>query len=49
MVTWIWLGALIVMLGGLLAGWPTRRGLTRVASARYAARVGSDVREHVPA
>ena len=49
MVTWIWLGALIVMLGGLLAGWPRRRGLTKIASARYAARVGSDVREHVPA
>ena len=49
MVTWIWLGALIVMLGGLLAGWPTRRGLTKIASARYAAPVGKDVREHVPA
>ena len=49
MVTWIWLGALIVMLGAFVAGWPTRRGLTRVASARYAARVGRDVREHVPA
>ncbi len=49
MVTWIWLGALIVMFGGFVAGWPTRRGLTRVASARYAARVGQDVREHVPA
>jgi cytochrome c-type biogenesis protein CcmF len=49
MVTWIWLGALIVMFGAFIAGWPTPRGLTRVASARYAARVGRDVREHVPA
>ena len=49
MVTWIWLGTVIVMLGGLLAGWPTRRGLTKIAGARYAARVGKDVREHVPA
>ncbi len=49
MVTWIWLGTLIVMFGAFIAGWPTPRGLTRVASARYAARVGRDVREHVPA
>jgi cytochrome c-type biogenesis protein CcmF len=48
MVTWIWLGGLIVLLGGLLAGWPTPRGPTRVASARYAARVGREVRERVP-
>ena len=47
MVTWIWLGGLIVLFGGVLAGWPTPRGLTRVASARYAARVGRDVREQV--
>jgi hypothetical protein len=37
------------MLGGLLAGWPSPRSLTRMASARYAARVGRDVRERVPA
>jgi cytochrome c-type biogenesis protein CcmF len=48
MVTWIWLGALIVLFGGLIAGWPSPRGLTKLASARYAARVGRDVREHVP-
>ncbi len=49
MVTWIWLGALIVLFGGFIAGWPPPRGLTRVASARYAARVGRDVREQVAA
>ena len=49
LVTWIWIGALIAVLGGILAGWPARRGLTPVASARYAARVGRDVRESVPA
>jgi cytochrome c-type biogenesis protein CcmF len=49
MVTWIWLGGVIVLLGGILAGWPTPRGLTRVASARYAARVGREVREQIPA
>ena len=47
MVTWIWLGALIVLFGGFVAGWPSPR--TRTVSARYAARVGRDVREHVPA
>jgi cytochrome c-type biogenesis protein CcmF len=46
LVTWIWIGALIAVLGGILAGWPTRRGgLTKIASAKYAARVGKDVRE----
>jgi cytochrome c-type biogenesis protein CcmF len=51
MVTWIWIGGLIVLLGGFIAAWPNKRGLTRVASARYAARVGQDVREpeQVPA
>ncbi len=48
LVTWIWLGALIVLFGAFIAGWPSPRGLTRVASARYAARVGQDVRERVP-
>ncbi len=45
LVTWIWIGSLIAVLGGIVAGWPTRRGLTRIASAKYAARVGRDVRE----
>ena len=39
------LGALIVLFGGFVAGWPSPR--TRTVSARYAARVGRDVREHV--
>ena len=51
MVSWIWIGGLIVLLGGFIAGWPTKRGMTRTVSARYAARVGTDVREpdRVPA
>jgi cytochrome c-type biogenesis protein CcmF len=49
MVTWIWLGGLIVLFGGFIAGWPTPRGRTRVAGARHAARVGRDVREQVTA
>ena len=38
MVTWIWIGALLAVLGGFIAGWPPRRGISRAASARYAAR-----------
>jgi cytochrome c-type biogenesis protein CcmF len=49
LVTWIWLGALIVLFGGLLAIWPSPRGVARTVSAAYAARVGRDVRTRVPA
>jgi cytochrome c-type biogenesis protein CcmF len=51
MVSWIWIGGLIVLLGGIIAGWPAKRGMTRTVSARYAAQVGSEVREpdRVPA
>ena len=45
MVTWIWIGALLAVLGGFIAGWPPRRGLSRGASARYRAQVGREVRE----
>ena len=48
MVTWIWLGAIIVILGGLIALWPAPRGMTRRVSAAYAARVGRDVRTPTP-
>jgi cytochrome c-type biogenesis protein CcmF len=50
LVSWIWIGGLVVLLGGILAGWPSPRGLTRLAAAAYAARVGRDVRgARVPA
>jgi cytochrome c-type biogenesis protein CcmF len=49
LVSWIWIGALLVVAGGILAGWPSPRQLPRVVRARYAARVGRDVREKVPA
>jgi cytochrome c-type biogenesis protein CcmF len=51
LVSWIWIGGLIVLLGGFIAGWPPPRGMQRSVSARYAARVGTEVREpeHVPA
>ena len=42
LVTWIWLGAIIVFLGGLIALWPTPARRRRGASAPvYAARVGA--------
>jgi cytochrome c-type biogenesis protein CcmF len=50
LVSWIWIGGVLVLLGGILAGWPSPRGLTRLAAAAYAARVGRDVRgARVPA
>ncbi len=44
MVTWIWIGALVALLGGLIALWPPPRGMARRATAAYAARVGREVR-----
>jgi cytochrome c-type biogenesis protein CcmF len=44
LVTWIWVGALVILLGGLLAAWPSPRGMARAVRARYAARVGREVR-----
>jgi cytochrome c-type biogenesis protein CcmF len=45
MVTWIWIGALIVMLGGLIAIWPPPSGMTGRVRATYSARVGREIRE----
>ena len=44
MVTWIWIGALIAFLGGLIALWPQPRGARSTARAAYAARVGREVK-----
>ncbi len=44
MVTWIWIGAVLALLGGLIALWPPPRGMARRATAGYAARVGREVR-----
>jgi cytochrome c-type biogenesis protein CcmF len=44
LVSWIWLGALIVFGGGLLALWPAPDAARRRASARAAARVAQDLR-----
>jgi cytochrome c-type biogenesis protein CcmF len=47
MVTWIWLGAIVVLMGALIALWPSPRAVTRRVSAAYTARVGREAR--VPA
>jgi cytochrome c-type biogenesis protein CcmF len=43
LVTWIWIGALIVFGGGLLALWPAPAGATRRARTAYAARVAREL------
>ena len=43
LVTWIWLGALIVFAGGLIAVWPAPVGARRRARAGYAARVAREL------
>ena len=43
MVTWIWLGALLVFLGGLICIWPTADLAHRRATAGYAARVAREL------
>jgi cytochrome c-type biogenesis protein CcmF len=49
MVTWIWIGALIALAGGLIALWPAPRSVARTVAAAYAARVGREARVRVPA
>jgi len=39
LVTWIWLGALIVFIGGLTALWPAPSGVARRVTAANAARI----------
>ena len=43
LVTWIWIGALIVFAGGLIALWPPLRRAPRPVAARYAARVAREL------
>ena len=44
MVTWIWIGAIVTLLGGLIAIWPTPGGAPGRVRARYAARIATDLR-----
>jgi cytochrome c-type biogenesis protein CcmF len=43
LVTWIWLGALIVLLGASVALWPAGRGARRPATAEGLARVAREL------
>jgi cytochrome c-type biogenesis protein CcmF len=43
LVSWIWLGAIVVMLGALIAMWPAPLALRRRATAGYSARVAREL------
>jgi cytochrome c-type biogenesis protein CcmF len=43
LVTWIWVGALIVLAGGLVAGWPAPRAGQRQVTAGYAAKLAREL------
>ncbi len=43
MVFWIWLGAIIVFIGGLIAAWPSVGAVRGLVRARQAARVAEDL------
>jgi cytochrome c-type biogenesis protein CcmF len=43
LVTWIWIGAIVVFAGGLIALWPAPDAARRRARAGYAARVARDL------
>jgi len=43
LVTWIWLGAIVVLVGGLIAIWPGPRSSQRMVSAGYAARLAREL------
>jgi cytochrome c-type biogenesis protein CcmF len=43
MVTWIWLGGLVVFLGGLISLWPGADAARRRVTAGYAARVAREL------
>jgi cytochrome c-type biogenesis protein CcmF len=47
LVSWIWFGAFVVFLGGLIAIWPSPRTVGRRVAAAYAARVGREARQPV--
>ena len=43
LVTWIWIGGLLVFLGGGVAMWPGPDGMRRRVAGRYAARVATEL------
>ena len=42
-MTWIWIGAIVVFLGGLIALWPGPDSARRRVSASYKARVAEEL------
>jgi cytochrome c-type biogenesis protein CcmF len=48
LVSWIWIGALIILLGGLISIWPPPGGATRRVRARYLARVARETAPTTP-
>lgn len=43
LVAWVWIGAIVVFLGGLLCLWPAPDAMRRRATGRLAARVAQDL------
>ena len=43
LVTWVWLGALVVFLGGLISLWPAPATIRRRVTSAYAARLGREL------
>jgi cytochrome c-type biogenesis protein CcmF len=43
LVSWIWIGAIVVFLGGLVAIWPAPRSSQRLVTAGYAARLAREL------
>ncbi len=44
LVTWLWIGAIVIVAGGLIALWPAGDPARRRVRASYAARVALDTR-----
>ncbi|MFL5825003.1 MAG: heme lyase CcmF/NrfE family subunit [Thermoleophilaceae bacterium] len=43
MVSWIWIGGTVAILGALMAGWPSPEARRRRVTSLYAARLGRDL------
>jgi cytochrome c biogenesis factor len=43
LVSWIWIGGGIAVLGALIAAWPSPEARMRRVSSLYAARLGRDL------
>jgi cytochrome c-type biogenesis protein CcmF len=43
LVTWVWVGALVVFTGGLISLWPAPAGIRRRVASAYSARLGREL------